>query len=78
MSFEDTEPCDVSLKDITPLELPDNEQNDLWNITNNETIDIDDDNNENITIVYNTSLLGPGGEFLQSVQKHNKKEIMRA
>ena len=58
--IEDIEACDVSLKDNTPLELPDNEQNDLWNITNNETIDIDDDNNENITIVYNTSLLGPG------------------
>ena len=54
-TFEDIEACDVSLKDNTPLELPDNEQNDLWNITNDV---LDDDNN--ITDMYNTKLLGPG------------------
>ena len=56
--IEDIEACDVSLKDITPLELPDYEQNDLWNITNDETID--NDNNMNITATYNTRLLDPG------------------
>ena len=57
--IEDIEPCDVSLKDITPLELPDSEQNDLWNITNDETIN--DNNNTNITGIYkDTILLGPG------------------
>ena len=54
--IEDTEAYDVSLKDVTPLEFPDNEQNDLWNITDN----IDDDNNNDITDIYNTKLLGPG------------------
>ena len=54
--IEDTESHDVSLKDTTPLEFPDDEQNDLWNITN-DTID---NNNKDITDIYNTNLLGPG------------------
>ena len=54
--IEETESCDVSLKDNTPLEFPDAEQNDLWNITN-DTID---NNNKNITDIYNSKLLGPG------------------
>ena len=58
-NVEDIEACDVSLKDITPLELPGNEQNDLCNITNDETID--NDNNMNTTGIYkDTILLGTG------------------
>ena len=56
--IEDTEPCDVSLKDITPLEFPGVLQNDLWNITNKDTVD--NNNNEDITEIYNTKLLSPG------------------
>ena len=55
--IEDTEAHDDSLKDVTPLEFPDNEQNDLWNITDDN---IDNDNNNDITDIYNTKLLGPG------------------
>ena len=53
--IEDTEAHDVSLKDTTPLEFPDDDQNDLWNITN----DVLDDDNK-ITDMYNTKVLGPG------------------
>ena len=56
--IEDIEACDVSLKDITPLELPDDTQNDLWNITNDETID--NVNNMNTTEINITIHLGPG------------------
>ena len=55
-NVEDTEACDVSLKDITPLEFPDDEQNDLWNIRDDSI----DNNNNNITDIYITKLLGPG------------------
>ena len=51
--IEETESCDVSLKDNTPLEFPDDEQNDLWNITN-DTVD-NNNNNENITDIYNAN-----------------------